>query len=271
MRLMMKKIIIGVCCLLLVLGVTACGSKQEYRILENASLGTSAMQFFYFDGENTYSKCLFDQDQVKEIVEEINHIEMKAVDFASVSKKCVPCYGMVIADKGGWGIWISYFDGIWLLNDGTAYKAKYDVASLYESIQDAEPISWESGNAMPNAFLLGQKDLRFYEKVEDLPSEKDGIVLSIVSVEQPLVTIQIQNNTKHSFNYGARYSLQKEVDGQWYSLPHKYPDYAFHEIGLSLPGGEQTEEICNLSMYGELGKGHYKLEKEDLAAEFFVD
>lgn len=70
----MKKIIIYVICISALLALSGCGNKQDCKLLENASPETSAMSFYYFDGEKTIVKWLYDQEKEKKIIDEINKL-----------------------------------------------------------------------------------------------------------------------------------------------------------------------------------------------------
>ena len=267
----MKKIIIYVICISALLALSGCGNKQDCKLLENASPETSAMSFYYFDGEKTIVKWLYDQEKEKKIIDEINKLHTQSVDFDIANSTIDSCYGLEIVDKEGYEIWLTYIDGIWLLKNCATYKAEYDFKALYESIPETDTDSWDSGIGMPNSAILGQNDVRFYAKAQDLSNEKNGIVLSITSIEDGIVTVKVQNNTDNDFEYGEYYSLQKEVDGQWYTLPVKLSNFGFNDIGIILGAGESREEKCDISIYGGLQAGHYKLEKEGMATDFYVE
>ena len=246
------------------------GDKGEYELLKEASPESSAMSFYYFDGENTTTKLLFDEAKEKNIIDEINNLKTTRCDSGRINDMTVPCYGLTISDKDGYEIWLTYSNGLWLLKDGTLFEAKYDFEKTYDEISTEHEYTQNGGINMPNAAILGKYDLRYYSESETMGPERDGVSLSVKSVKDNIVTVTIQNNTEAEFCYGTYFSLQKEIDGVWYTLPIALSNYGFTDIACILSPGNSTEETCDLTMYGELSDGHYRIEKEKMAAEFFI-
>lgn len=265
-----KKTIIFVLCLIFVLLLMSCGNKQDIRMLENASPETSAMSFYYFDGENTIVKWLFDLKMEQKIIDDINKLKTKSVANTRVADMKVPCYGIGISDKDGFEIWLNYSNGLWLLKDGTVYEADYDFKALYDSVADTNLDTMEGGIHMLNAAILGEHDIRYYEKVEGMSNSRDGVTLSVIAVEGKIVTVKIQNDSDEDFFYSEYFTLQKEIDGFWYKIPVRLSNYGFNDIGLILQAHEISEKKCDITMYGELDNGHYRIEKEQLAADFYI-
>lgn len=245
-------------------------SKDIKCLLDKASPQTSAMAFYYFDGKNTVIKRLYDQAEEQRIIDEINMLNITPVEKTKVSEMKVPCYGLEISDIDGYEIWLTYSNGLWLLKSGDVYEAKYDFDSLYSDIPDDDSTISLGGMSMINSAILGQYDTRYYSKSENLENTKEGITLSFVSYENNIVTVKLQNDSDEDFFYGMYFTLQKEIDGVWYSLPVRLSNYAFEDIGLILPAGQNSEETCDLTMYGDLDSGHYRIEKEGMATDFLI-
>ena len=257
-------------CLMFTLALVGCGKRQDRKMLENASPETSAMAFYYFDGENTTVKWLYDVAQEQKIVANINKLMTKSVANTRVADMKVPSYGIAISDKDGSEIWLTYSNGLWLLKDGSVYEADYDFKTLYDSVPDTDLDTMEGGINMLNSAILGQYDVSYYEKVEDMTSTRDGVTLSVTSVKDNIVTVKIQNDSDQDFFYSQYFTLQKEIDGSWYKLPVRLSNYGFIDIGIVLEPHKNATEKCDLTMYGELDKGHYRIEKEQLVADFYL-
>ncbi len=60
------------------------------------------------------------------------------------------------------------------------------------------------------------------------------------------ITVRIANNSGEEFSYGEYFSLQKQIDGQWYTIPVKADNVGFQDIAHILPDGESVSEIYNL-------------------------
>ena len=253
---------------ILVLSACNAGGTQDIILLENADSEECALELCYFDGEKTEIKWIFDDEEEEKVVAEINSLKTKAMDSSKIEEFKVPCYGLGISNKDGGEMTLTYSDGLWLLKDGSVYQAKYDLKKLYDKTPEVIN-SYDSGILFPNAALLGKYDIRFYRKSEDLPSEKNGVSLLFVSLVDNRVTVSIKNDSDGYFSYGEYYTLQKKIDGEWYTLPC-VKEWAFYDVLLEIPAGATTEEICDLTPYGTLEKGTYRIEKEGLAAEFEI-
>ena len=84
------------------------------------------------------------------------------------------------------------------------------------------------------------------------------------------ITVLIANNSGEEFTYGEYFSLQKQIDGQWYTMPVRADNIGFQDIAHILPDGESAGETYNLDIYGTLEPGIYRLVVEILLAEFLV-
>lgn len=249
--------------------LSAC-AKQECRMLENAAPENSAMTIYCFDGENTNIKWRFDRNEEQKIISEINQLKTRSANSDRLSEMDVPCYGIEISDTDGYDIWLTYSNGLWLLKDGTVYEADYDFNKLYDNISDAEPEIMRGGIGMPNSAYLCEYDKRYYEKSDDLYDSKDNITMSVTSVEGKSVIVKLENNSDADYCYGEHFRLQKKIDDVWYIIPVKLSNYAFNDLGYILNAHESQEMACDLTPYGELSPGIYRIEKENMAAEFVI-
>lgn len=268
---MWKRLCVMVLGLLIILtALTGCSRKADRVLLEQASPDTSALYLCTFDGETLKAKWLFDRTKEKEIIRAIDSLKTREVKTECINEMKAPYYGLQITDKQGNDISLTYSSGYWLTQDGKVYKAAYDFEQAIREAGDEEWENYTGGFYMPNSGILGKYDLRFLAKSPELEATKNGVTLSFVSMGEDSVTVRLQNDSDETFFYGTYYSLQKEINGVWYILPHVLNGYGFNDIGILLEPGESTEEVCSLVMYGELEAGHYRIEKEGLAAEFSI-
>lgn len=262
----MRKIISVILCFVMLLPLCACAGRQDCKLLEDADVKNAVLGLYYFDGKTTTEKYIVDDEQAQKIVDEINALKTRTVDRSMAKEISIPCYGLTIGGARG-PQRLAYKNGIWIKEDGSVYKAEYDLASLYENTKDPDQDTYDSGDAFPNAKYLGEFDKGFYEKVEDMPSEKKGVSLSFVELKDKVATVRITNNSGGYFVHSGIFSLQKEIDGEWYKIPS---DLAFTLPAIYLPSGESEDQECPLDTYGELSKGRYRIEKEGLVAEFEI-
>ena len=64
------------------------------------------------------------------------------------------------------------------------------------------------------------------------------------------ITVRITNKSGEDFSYGEYFSLQKQIDGQWYTIPVRADNVGFQDIANILPDGESASETYNLDIYG---------------------
>ena len=70
--------------------------------------------------------------------------------------------------------------------------------------------------------------------------------------------------------YGQSFRLEALVEDLWYSIPAER-EMAFTAEGLVVPAGSSTEESYDLSAYGKLPAGTYRLVIENsLRMEFEI-
>ncbi|MEG0748489.1 MAG: hypothetical protein RR408_00400 [Carnobacterium sp.] len=89
------------------------------------------------------------------------------------------------------------------------------------------------------------------------------------------ITVLLKNKSVEDYYYGKAFSLEKEVDDQWFVVPFE-EDIAFIEIAILLGSGEETTESIDLSLFkGKLAAGKYRVLKEvageTLTAEFLIE
>lgn len=80
----------------------------------------------------------------------------------------------------------------------------------------------------------------------------------------------ITNNSGEEFSYGEYFSVQKQIDGQWYTMPFRVDNIGFQDIAHIFPNGKSVSETYNLNLYGTLEPGIYRLVVETVSAEFLV-
>ncbi|MBQ6733414.1 MAG: DUF4362 domain-containing protein [Lachnospiraceae bacterium] len=253
------------CCIL-----TACGSRGEISMLENASPENSAMCFYRFDGETTYVKWLYDQTEEKRIIKEINKLPTVSGEPSLLSDWPDTCYGISIRDKDGYDIWLSYGNGIWLVKGGRVYTAEYDLAGLYERIDTEEDWLSKDGSAIPNAAILAKYNANYYGKTGD-EDINQSIRMTFLDLDGTVATVRLDNLTETEVTYGEPFTLDKEIDGEWVKLPVAMSNYSFISVANILQTGDSAEAKCDLIMYGELEPGRYRIEKENTYAVFILE
>ncbi|MBP5553394.1 MAG: hypothetical protein J6X94_00830 [Lachnospiraceae bacterium] len=247
---------------------------KEHKLMELASPGTSAMSIYRYDGQNCIKRLVFDKDWEQELIDEVNSIELKTADETELYGWGEPCYGIAIGGTDGMEIWLAYHEGLWLEKGGAVYYGMCDLEKYFDkaaNLKDTKETSFDWG-ALPNNAILKKYDLKYCRKATgDVYHENAGISLDFVSFKDNVVTLEYHNNSDKSFEYGAGFELQERINGEWYVISPLLSNYGFNALAYLLPSGKEVQVACYLEMYGELGKGHYRIVKEELGAEFDVE
>lgn len=262
-------IIMGILLIIVLYGKQ--NSSKDGNILAGASPDTSAFQFYYFDGKAVTLRTLYDPAMEKELIKKINALPMEIADKDAIAGMEVPFYGIRISDKEGYDITVALSKGVWLKNDGTIYYGDTDLSLLWEQMEGADEDNSLTVLNFPNAGLLTAYHLFFMMKAEEPDGEVvEGVVMSVEDIQPSRITVSIANNSGEEFSYGRYFSLQKQIDGQWYTMPVQADNIGFEDLACVLPDGKSASETYDLNIYGTLEPGIYRLVVQNLSAEFLV-
>ena len=271
-----KKYITVLILSLLILAAVLCGIRNGRRndkggnILAGASPDTSALQMYYFDGETVVVRTLYDSDTEKEVIKKINGIPLQAAEEDALSQMEPPFYGFWISGQDGFDISVAASGGVWLKNDGAVYYGDTDLSGLWEQMEGKDEDTWNALN-FPNAGRLSAYHTIFLLKADEQTAEvPEGLTLTVEDIGTSEITVRITNNSGEEFSYGEYFSIQKQIDGQWYTVPVRADNVGFQDIAHILPNGESASETYNLDIYGTLEPGTYRLGVETLSADFLV-
>ena len=271
-----KKYITVLILSLLILAAVLYGIRNGRRndkggnILAGASPDTSAFQMYYFDGETVAVRTLYDSGAEKEVIKKINGIPLQAAEEDALSQMEPPFYGFWISGQDGFDISVAASGGVWLKNDGAVYYGDTDLSGLWEQMEGKDEDTWNALN-FPNAGRLSAYHTIFLLKADEQTAEvPEGLTLTVEDIGTSEITVRITNNSGEEFSYGEYFSIQKQIDGQWYTVPVRADNVGFQDIAHILPNGESASETYNLNIYGTLEPGTYRLVVETLSAEFLV-
>lgn len=255
-------------------GALAQAAKKEGKVsiqpLKDASVETSAMCLWEHNGSTTENCWLFDKNGEQEIVDYINGIEIsdEVKDFDTDSLDG-SIYGIGIGSSDGW-IRFAWCDGYAFLEDGSVYKADIDFSRIKSSY------SWQDKDKMPlasfpNMYYIAKKDgkwnQRFLEKSKKLKS--NGLKVTAKKFDGTKLVVKLKNKTKKELCYGEGFSLQVKLDGSWYCIPAK-DDMCFIDIANIMKAGKDTKKTYDLSAYGGLPSGKYRIVIDGASAAFNV-
>lgn len=139
-----------------------------------------------------------------------------------------------------------------------------------------ESIAVIGGADGPTSLFIAGKADDTEDTLMLVPDENDSnmiatlplkVTMKAVAYENGQLAVLIDNQSGREYRYGKEYFLQKKVDDNWQDM-EAVEEYGWPKISLQLNDTENTTEIYDLTVFGELETGEYKLVKNDLEAEF---
>lgn len=93
------------------------------------------------------------------------------------------------------------------------------------------------------------------------------MTMKAISFVDGILTLEIDNHSGYTMSYGEDYVLQKWEDGSWTDMVPEQ-EYGWTDIAYEIEDLTTDTITCNLTFFGELPAGKYKLIKSELEAEF---
>ncbi|MCD7945805.1 MAG: hypothetical protein LUF81_04280 [Clostridiales bacterium] len=244
------------------------------HLLDDANTTSSAVTLYYFDGETVTSRTCYTTATEDELLEVLN-VSVALVEDGDLSAWEAPCYGLWTCDGEGYDLTLAYYDGLWLDRDGNVWSGEADFAACWEALEGEDEDGTLSVLNFPNAGYLAPVNSLFL--AASTVADESGIstmplemTMTVVDLTDGVVTVLIDNQSGYEMEYGEYFSLEMEQDGEWYVLPPQ-GTLEFNSIAYILQDMEQAEETCDLTAYGDLEAGHYRIVKDDMTAEFWLD
>ncbi|MGM9538414.1 MAG: immunoglobulin-like domain-containing protein [Candidatus Onthomonas sp.] len=248
------------------------GASVAAGLLQTASPETSALILFYYDGETVTSRTLYDEERELALLERINALPAQEAEEVDLSQWSLPCYGLWISAQDGTDLYAAWSEGLWLGGDGSVWQVEADFPDYWQLLEGEDEDNSLSVLSFPCAGLLASCDDRFLAPAEEYTIANLPLrtYLTVLDVTDGITTVRIDNQSGYEMSYSEYYSLQVERDGEWFTLPPR-ETLAFNDIAYVLQDLEQATVTCDLTVYGDLTAGHYRLVKDDMAAEFWLD
>ncbi|MCL2475936.1 immunoglobulin-like domain-containing protein [Candidatus Bathycorpusculum sp.] len=92
----------------------------------------------------------------------------------------------------------------------------------------------------------------------------EAVILEVKadSISNTKLTLIIKNIAPDEYMFGSEYTIEKQVNGEWYQLPCVTENIGWTSIGYILEGNSTREiEIDWTWYYGELSSGYYRITK----------
>lgn len=240
------------------------------QLLEDVSIETSAISLWKYDNNKTVSWWLFEQEEEKQIISYLQGINLgDAVSEVDINKLTGKMYGIKMGRRDGTFAAFTWIDGYVFLEDGTAYKADIDFDMI-------EKYTWQDKNEMslslfPNMYYIAQQNgawnKDFLAKSKKLKSH--GLTLRVKNFNGTKLKVKLKNKTKKTLSYSEYFSIQTKIDNSWYEIPAK-ESMVFNDIATIIKAGVKIDKTYDLSAYGELPAGKYRIVAEGTASVFNI-
>lgn len=269
-----KRIVTLICIFVLVFNLCGCTKTGGNTLMQYAAPESSALMLYTYDGEEGNHYTIYDAATEKEIIADLAKVNVKQVDDWNHDKLTYPIYGLWIGTAGGMSLEVAWSNGYWITMDGAVYTFDYDFEKLLDDYTWEDKRSFTSTTALPCARELLLSEEGWVTEMLTPAEEADApenVSMVLTEQEGKLLTVELTNHGTEEWCYGTYFSVQALVDGVWYRVPTTPENWGFNDIAMILPPGETREESYNLTMYGQLPAGTYRLLVEGMTAEFEIE
>lgn len=125
-----------------------------------------------------------------------------------------------------------------------------------------------------NSQTTGELHLAKENKLDEVSSQISAfpleIYLSVTDYKDGTLTVLISNQSGDEMKHTEEFELEVEADGAWERLTPQEKDNVQTEF-YSIADLEEVEIECDLTSYGVLESGHYRLIMDDLITEFTLE
>lgn len=276
-------------------GITIAAPEGAENIMYNVLLASQdypiAETVFEYDGKEYFLRAqLTDLLELKENDERADisgwYYEWDTKESAEVKNR--PAY-VYCNEEAGLVTWLDVAPGV-LYNLGTIGETNADEllkqASLFfvplqddvDGDEEYSSVIIGGADGPTSIFLAGKLEPSDDGLKLKIPqNEEEGIAtLPLDMIMVPVcytngeLSVAIYNQTGTEAGYGNEYKLQRKIREEWQDM-EPVQEFCWTEEYHLLQDTEIAVEVYDLSYYGELEPGNYKLVKTDLEAEFILE
>ena len=95
------------------------------------------------------------------------------------------------------------------------------------------------------------------------------MTMEVVDYKDGQVTVEIDNHSGYEMTYGDEYYLKRQEGNDWVAV-EAVEDYSWEDEVHTIEDLQVDTVTYNLTVFGDLEPGKYRLEKTDLYAEFTI-
>ena len=257
---------------------TETGTKTDYPdIFKGMTLDETSLIFCCAEDQTSArTRIMYSHDDKKqEFLKALSTVKAEPVNNWSFEDVTWPLYGFYLMDAERYERGYAWSNGILYTYDGKKYKFDFDFTDVqaYPYI-DGYTSRYLSGFPCAQQFMLdGDRWNTEFMSPGLEPADTYDVDYEVIDVSDGKATVRLTNHMKEDYFFGEYFSLQVLTGGAWYDVP-LLKDLYFNDLGYSLAPEQSYEMTYNISLYGNLPGGHYRIHNDfgsrvsDLAAEF---
>lgn len=256
----MKKLIFALTAAVLMLG--SCGNKNNMLF---DRMQADDLYLYRYDGGEVEVYRIVTTGTHRSVKEErmVQTLRRIHAEPASAASAEFPIYAVSSgsSEEGEW-FRAAWSDGYLYTADGAVYEFDYNFEKAIRTYDFVKQRGDPLPETLPCVYYIVRGDdgwdtdlLREVSK----SSPAEGMGVSVAERTEEQIVLKLVNHGTEPWEYFGRYTLHGNVDGIWYHLP-AMPEQTEGEIAvLEIPVGSSAEIPCDLSGYGDLPEGDYRL------------
>ena len=230
------------------------------------------VHIYRWDGEKTVGYWTYEIKKGRPVVKALKKVRARKAPDWTADVAEIPLYGISVDTFNGRDRKALWTGGYWIDEEGNAWTFDFDFEQL---IADTE---WHStreyeGIAVPCYRYVAQNGDSWnpvFLNPADQPTVQAGVSMTIKTQEKDTIRAEIRNDGSAAWQYGAGDGLQVLLDDVWYVVP-SVNSFDIPAIAFILAPGDAREITYNLTRWGDLPAGQYRIEQNGLTAEFTLE
>ncbi len=257
-------------CAVLLTGCDRSAGNDLVKIPENFS---GALEMYYYNGEKTVMGYIFDGNSRADILNSLSAVSAKSAENWSPEDVTIPVYGVKFG-MGENAFEAAWTNGYWITRTGEAYSFDYDFAELWRDYdREGTDSTWSTAAILPCAYYLFRDEngwiADYLSPAGNLPEMPETLAVAS-TLDEDVLMVEFINSGKREWGFGEFFDLQAQLDGEWYQVPRLPGDWIYIALAHFVMPQQTLEHEYDLSCYGELHEGKYRIVTDSFWAEFYI-
>ena len=243
-------------------GDTSSPTPRVNDLMRGASPVTSCLTLAFYDGSQGYTQNLCDSSAALVALNDLGAVAATPAPDWSVSDVTMPIYGITMGTNWGEQTYAAWSNGYWITEQGDAYNFDFDFAQMASTGAWISRTDIDSITGFPCARWLVQDQTGWHADLmsQAAPLEPPtGISMTLDSWVANSIAVTFHNQSASDWTYGAAFSLEVQLSGTWYGVPPVPGPVSWAAIQYGVAAGDQASQNYDLTMYGQLPAGTYRL------------